>query len=239
MSDKPNEMPPLPEGAPDWLHAWMQMVRLTQQYPGTNVAVGRVTIAMPTASGQITVTEPVLPPPDILSLVLRQIIIPGSPTAEGMLIKAVDIPWFDILALLEKDWTAAFQIPWRKWEEIIAGAYARAGFEVTLTPGSGDRGRDVIAEWKGGGWVGSIRVIEQVKAYSPGHLVRREECSDLLGVLMGDPASKGIVTTTTDFAPRIASNPEIARFIPNRLQLFNGVALQTRLVDLLRKYGRG
>jgi len=55
------------------------------------------------------------------------------------------------------------------WEEIIAGAYKKAGFdEVTLTPRSGDLGRDVIAIKKG---LGSVRVIDQVK-----HSHRRVLC---------------------------------------------------------------
>jgi restriction system protein len=58
-------------------------------------------------------------------------------------------------------------------KEIIAGAYHRSGFdEVILTPRSGDHGRDVIAIKKG---IGSIRVIDQVKAYKPGHLVTAVE----------------------------------------------------------------
>jgi HJR/Mrr/RecB family endonuclease len=40
----------------------------------------------------------------------------------------------------------AFKMPWERLEELVAGAYKRAGFEeVTLTPRSGDHGRDVIA----------------------------------------------------------------------------------------------
>ena len=54
-----------------------------------------------------------------------------------------------------------------KWEEMIAGAYSRAGFdEVILTPRSGDYGRDVIAIRKG---IGCIKIIGSVKAYKPGH----------------------------------------------------------------------
>src|SRR5215472_7722472 len=38
----------------------------------------------------------------------------------------------------------AYQIPPEKWEEIVAGAFKKAQYdEVTLTPRSGDRGRDI------------------------------------------------------------------------------------------------
>jgi restriction system protein len=82
------------------------------------------------------------------------LIIPGETTDEGVLVEAVGIPWFEIVNELARDPSAAFQIPPERWEEIIAGGYRRAGFEeVTLTPRSGDRGRDVIAIKKGFGVV--------------------------------------------------------------------------------------
>ena len=80
------------------------------------------------------------------SLLLQAVIIPGARTNEGQLVEAVALPWFDIIESLRRDPSLAFQIKPRKWEEIIAGAYQRAGFdEVILTPRSGDFGRDVIA----------------------------------------------------------------------------------------------
>jgi restriction system protein len=173
---------------------------------------------------------------DAPSLLLQTVIVAGERTNErpnqGTLIQAVALPWFDVIALLQKDPSIAFQISWEKWEEIIAGAYAKAGFEeVILTPRSGDYGRDVIATKKA---LGTIRVIDQVKAYSPGHLVTGEEVSALWGVMQGDKSSKGFLTTTSDFAPRIKDNPFIMEFIPTRLELINGKMLLTNLEQLAR-----
>ena len=99
------------------------------------------------------------------NLLLQTIIVPGSKTTEGRLIEAVAVPWFEIIEILSNDPNVAFQIPPDKWEEIVAGAYGKSGFdEVTLTPRSGDYGRDVIAVKRG---LGSVRVIDQVKAYKP------------------------------------------------------------------------
>lgn len=149
-----------------------------------------------------------------------------------MLVEAVAIPWFDIIDLISQDPAQIHAIPARKWEEIIAGAYKQAGFdEVTLTPRSGDYGRDVIAVKKG---LGTIRVIDQVKAYKPGHLVTANDVRALMGVLQGDGASKGFLTTTSDFAPRIKTDPLIAPFIPSRLELVDGAALKRRLEELLK-----
>ena len=118
----------------------------------------------------------------------------------------------------------SYQIDPRKWEEIIAAAYDRAGFEeVTLTPRSGDFGRDVISIKRG---FFAIRILDQVKAYKPGHLVDANDVRAMIGVLCTDQAAtKGIVTTTSDFAPRIYEDPSIKPHIPYRLELINGLTL--------------
>jgi restriction system protein len=169
----------------------------------------------------------------IPSLLLQTVIVAGARTNEGTLIEAIALPWFDIIAFLKADPSIAFQLPWQKWEEIIAGAYKNAGFEeVTLTPRSGDHGRDVIAIKKG---ICSIRVIEQVKASTPPHLVAANDVRALIGVLERERASKAFLSTTSDFAPRIKTDPIIQPFIPYRLELINGTALFARL----RKWRQG
>jgi len=163
-------------------------------------------------------------------LLLQAVVVPGARTDEGKLIEAVTIPWFDIIALLAQDPNVAFEISPERWEEIVAGAYHKAGFdEVTLTPRSGDHGRDVIAIKKG---LGSVRVIDQVKAFKPPHLVTADDVRALVGVLSGDGASKGFLTTTSDFAPKLKTDPLIACHIPARLGLVNGTMLLERLQEL-------
>jgi restriction system protein len=148
--------------------------------------------------GSTTVTDTplALRTSTIPQLLIQTITIAGGKTSEGRLIEAVALPWFDIIDVLRKDPSAAFQIPPEKWEEIIAGAYKKAGFDsVTLTPRSGDLGRDVIAVKKA---LGSIRVIDQVKAFAPNNLVTANDVRALIGVLETDGASKGFLTTTSD-----------------------------------------
>ena len=164
------------------------------------------------------------------NILLQTVIIPSDQTDEGLLIQAVAFPWFDIVELLAKDPSVAYQLSARHWEEIIAGAYKRAKFdEVILTPRSGDYGRDVIAIKKG---LGSVRIIDQVKAYKPDHLVTANDVRALMGVLHADGASKGFVTTTSDFAPKLKVDPFISSLIPSRLGLINGPMLFQRLRDL-------
>jgi restriction system protein len=145
--------------------------------------------------------------------------------------------WVSIVKELKYDWTKAYEIPPRAWEEIIAGAFKEDGFDdVTLTPRSGDHGRDVIAYRRG---VGTIKVIGSVKAYKPGLLVGYDDVRALLGVMTGErDTSKGIITTTSDFPPNIMKDPFIAPFVPYRLELMNGKALQEWLKKLAQRTWR-
>ena len=167
-------------------------------------------------------------------LLMQAVIVPGSRTSEGRLIEAVTTAWFDIVQALAKDPNVAFQIPPDKWEEMVAGQWERAGFKVTLTPRSGDLGRDVIGEGVKD-MLGSIRLIDQVKAFTPPHLVTANDVRALMGVLQAEGASKGFLTTTSDFAPRIKEDRLIATFLPARLELINGTQLLARLKELAQK----
>jgi restriction system protein len=172
---------------------------------------------------------------DTPSLLLQAVIIPASKTVEGQLIEAVTLPWFEIIEMLGRDPLAIRQIDSRKWEEIIAGGWHKSGFEdVTLTPRSGDFGRDIIAVKRG---IGTIRVIDSVKAFSPGHLVTAEDVRALLFVVEADKASKGFLTTTSDFAPRLRDDIFLKPYMPARLELVNGEALLARLKELAKKKG--
>jgi restriction system protein len=168
------------------------------------------------------------------SINVTAIIVPDKKIAEGTLIVGTTVAWARIAETLKGNWSKAFEIPPEKWEEIIAGAFERAGYDqVILTPRSGDFGRDVIAIKNG---IGCIKIIGSVKAYAPGNLVKQDDVRALLGVLSGESdASKGIITTTSDFAPRIVSDPFIKRFLPTRLELLNGDKLQQWLSHLVEK----
>lgn len=167
---------------------------------------------------------------EVSAVLVQGLIIPGERTDEGQLIRAVAPAWFEIIRIVSNDPKAIFRIPSRKWEEIIAGAYDAAGFdEVTLTPSSADRGRDVIAVKRG---IGQVRIIDQVKAYAPHRLVTADEVRALMGVLQTDGASKGFVTTTSDFAPTLHDDPLIKPWIPSRLDLVSGEQLLKRLRKL-------
>jgi restriction system protein len=147
----------------------------------------------------------------------------GDKTNEGQLIRAVAIPWFRIIKELERDPEFLFKFNWRTMEELIAAAYEQSGWEVILTPRSNDRGRDVIATRHD---IGSIRIVDQVKRYSKGRRVSANDINAILGVLTKQPnVSKGIVTTTSEFAPGILKDKELKAFMPYRLELKDGEKL--------------
>ncbi len=150
---------------------------------------------------------------------------------DGDVVKLIDPFYTHLLQALQRDPGIMYQLDPRKWEEIVAAAYDKAGFdEVILTPRSGDLGRDVIAVKHG---FGSIKFIEQVKAYHPGHIVKADEVRALLGVLQAEQnASKAVFTTTSSFAPRIESDKLIKPFIPYRLELIDKTKLVQRLENM-------
>jgi restriction system protein len=168
-----------------------------------------------------------------LTLVTESLVLPDNTTAEGALVTANSEALLRLLYKLSEDWTVIFQLDPRKLEELLAAAYDECGYRVTLTPRSGDHGRDLIAEKQG---FGAIKLLGQAKLYKPDHVVTAEEARALLGVLAGDlAASKGVLATSSSFAPKILDDPAIGKAVPTRLQLINGEDLQ----NLLRSIANG
>ena len=164
-------------------------------------------------------------------LIQSEIVLLGDKTSEGQLVELLAVPWFEIIREIRHDPEFLHRIDWRKMEEVIAGAYEQMGcVEVTLTPRSGDDGKDVMATLPG---IGSIRIVDQVKKYKPGHLVNADEIRSMLGVLNAEPnVSKGFVTTTSSFAPGILENEKLMQFMPYRLELRDGKQLADWLTSL-------
>jgi restriction system protein len=155
----------------------------------------------------------------------------GEKTEEGTLVTSAAAAWFEIRKQIELDPGFRFEFAEspRKFEEFIAGTYVESQFdEVTVTPRSGDKGRDVIAVKSG---FYSQRILDQVKAYSAHRLVTHDEVRALAGVVSLDTnTSKGMITTTADFQPGIWS--EFENLMPYRLQLRNGEFLLKLLKGL-------
>ena len=164
---------------------------------------------------EITIQAVITPEPVISPN--GQIITLGPKTSEGRLVDGVSIAWDELIRAFQNNPDELYTIDPRKLEEIIAGAYKLHGYEVELTPRSGDRGRDVVATKHG---VGSIRIFDQIKRYKISRPVSAEEVRSLLGVISSaGNVSKGVITTTSTFAPRLLDDDDIRRQVPHRLEL--------------------
>lgn len=153
-------------------------------------------------------------------------------TDDGKLITAISPAWLAIYNKLIEDPQLMFEFSKapEKFEEFIAATYERSGFTAVLTPRSGDKGRDVIATKEG---FGSIRILDQCKAYGRGHLVGLGDVREMQGVLAGDPnASKAVISTTSQFAKGVKESEEFQRAVPYRLELREG----NDLIRLLNEY---
>lgn len=169
------------------------------------------------------------------SFLMQAVVIPGAKTTDGQIIIAVTEPWYDIIEFLAKYPDQIYKIHPRKLEQLIAGAYEREGYKVTLTPYSGDLGRDIIAEKKEiraeRKDIGLIRIVEDVKRYKPDHLVKASEARSLVGVMTMDNATKGYLSTTSDFAPKLREDRLIKPLLlDNRLVLIHGDMIIERLI---------
>lgn len=166
-----------------------------------------------------------------LALTVSSLIIPERAVDEGVLVRSTAAVWIEVVKHLSKDWTLAFQLTPRQWEELVAGAFTREKYEVTLTPRSGDGGRDIIAVRHG---IGCVRILGSVKANAPHVEVAYDDVRAIAGVVLGDSkASKGIITTTSGFPPKIFDDPTVKSLSPTRLELVDGPKLQEWLASLL------
>lgn len=153
---------------------------------------------------------------------------------DGRIVKALINPWQSIFDQLRKNPELLYEFSQnhRVFEEFIAGAYEKAGFDkVVLTPPSGDLGRDIIAEKRG---LLTVRVLDQCKAFSKGKLVSANDVRAMMGTLFREKdASKAVVTTTSDFAPRVRN--EWKEFLGNKLELRNGLDLIEWMKEIQKK----
>jgi restriction system protein len=212
------------------LIAWLQRGRAHQDVAmqsGPSLALSTAT-SEALALGEEVKTPPTLSG-ELPELVISAIVEKGGRTDDGDVIIGVYPVFHRLLRDIIRDLAAAYQMTPRQFEEFVAAAYEKEGWDVViLTPASGDKGRDIIATRKD---FGTIRIIDQVKLYAPGRPVDADAVSALYGVLMADVgATKGVVTTTSYFAPGVYDLYKAQ--IPTRLTLKDGEAFQKWLASL-------
>ena len=145
----------------------------------------------------------------------------SAPASKSKMFLAV--PWEAIFTRILEDENSLFEFAKnpRQFEEFLAESYSRAGYNVELTPSSGDGGVDIIAELPGHG---AIKILDQAKAYSENRVVTANDVRAVVGTLAThQDASKAIITTTSRFAPGVYK--EFSNFTPTRLELRCGQGL--------------
>ena len=115
----------------------------------------------------------------------RKIIIDVSATNE------------QIMEMLQNNPKMLWQLPPRKFEEIIADILDKQGYSVTLTPASGDGGFDMFAAKRDG--LGQFLYLVECKRYVPPNKVGVEIVRSLYGVLQAKKATAGAIVTSSFF----------------------------------------
>ncbi|MEC3974344.1 restriction endonuclease [Amycolatopsis sp. H20-H5] len=108
----------------------------------------------------------------------------------------------DAVAVINTYYIDNSSIPWREalmgitprqFECLIARLYLAIGFEVILTPPTGDGGRDVVAMKSTPG--GKQKLLVECKQY--GRKVGVQEARSLIGVVSNEHATGGVLVTTS------------------------------------------
>jgi restriction system protein len=215
MPEDPDQKEKMPLGIPGVIkNTRLPGAQILAPITGTGMFVsGRSTLA-----GKGTVTDKI--PDDELVIPIALVGFTG-PAVEQQVIRSVTIPWVEILRAIQTDPGFLHTIHPKRLEQLVAEAYIREGYtDVELTPYSGDKGRDVIVTATLPG-IGTVKIVDQIKRYAPHYKVKADDVRALAGVLLRDlDVSKGIVTTTSEFAPGAYKE-----YPSSKIELKNGEAL--------------
>ena len=89
------------------------------------------------------------------------------------------------------------EMPWRAFEELIAELFRRDGFDVELTPPSGDRGVDLRAARHT--HLGSLLYVVECKRHRHDRPISPKLVRELRGVIDRERANVGVLVTTSYF----------------------------------------
>jgi CheY-like chemotaxis protein len=90
-----------------------------------------------------------------------------------------------------------YDMHWRDFEIVVAEIWKRNGWEVILTPASGDGGVDIYAARKTG--IGRLLYVIDCKRYKPDRRIGPDLVRQLRGVVARDNADCGVLMTTSSF----------------------------------------
>jgi hypothetical protein len=116
---------------------------------------------------------------------------------------------------------ALSDLHWRDFETLVADLFDRAGFDVTLTAASEDRGADLYVARHTG--LGSLLYVVECKRYRRDRPVGPGLVRELRGVVDRERANAGILVTTSFFSEGARDEQ---RTIPFRISLRDNQAVR-------------
>ncbi|MGB6104064.1 MAG: restriction endonuclease [Pusillimonas sp.] len=123
-----------------------------------------------------------------------------------------------------------YELSPRRFEEFVAEVLDRLGYSVTLTPASGDGGKDIYAARKD--HLGSFLYVVECKKYAPDNPVGVGLIRQLNGVVQAEQATAGILATTSFFTK---GAKEFQRRISHQMGLKDFFGVQEWLQDVFRR----
>jgi restriction endonuclease len=115
-----------------------------------------------------------------------------------------------LIAALARDPELLYTVSYRKFEELVAHLYEREGYEVELTPVSGDEGVDIYAVQRTS--FGSFLTVVDCKRYRRDRPVEVGLIRQLFGTVEAKDASVGVLATTSYFTKGAKAFQEERRF---------------------------
>lgn len=122
------------------------------------------------------------------------------------------------------------QISPREFEILMAGLLFKQGYDIEITPMSGDGGVDIYAFKSDGVVVGRFAV--ECKRFSPNYSVGRPICQKLFGVVQSQNLTGGILITSSKFTgPALAFQEQAS--VCNKLSLVNALGVHRLLESVV------
>lgn len=116
---------------------------------------------------------------------------------------AQQVAWDTMLAELHSNPDLLYTLPPHQFEQVVAHLLEAFGYTITLTPGRGDDGIDIVALHTG--LLAETKLIIQCKRYAKDRKLGASDVRELLGVVAATGASKGLLVTTTSFTKEARS----------------------------------
>lgn len=149
----------------------------------------------------------------------------GTPAYTRMIVDVTSIN-DEIIRIVKGNPNLIWSLPPRRFEEIVAQILSKQGYEIELTPASGDGGFDIYAARKEG--LGKFLYLVECKRYIPPNKVGVEIVRGLYGVLQAKRATAGAIVTTSFFT---SGAEEFQREVQHQLYLHDYISLQKWIKD--------